>query len=101
MRILLAAVLLFARSIAAPVVAAGLTNKQQEVLSKQRQPYATDIDPLRDCDLPTCNWGSCAGALRYSMRNTPNSCIKSFHSLDERRLVNSLPTISSSVRAVC
>jgi hypothetical protein len=50
-------------------------------ISKQQPPCATDIDPLRDCDLPTCNCGFCAGALRYSMHYHSKTCIKSFHSL--------------------
>lgn len=81
MRVPLATLLLFARSIAAPIAAMGKIDNQQEVLSKQQKAYAIDIDPLWDCDLPTCNWGPCAGALKYSMRHSTKTCIKSFHSL--------------------
>ena len=78
MRILITALLLCVGSIAAT----GQTNNQQEVLSSKQQPfYASNIDPLWDCDLPNCKWGACAGALRYSMHHAPNTCIKSLHSL--------------------
>jgi hypothetical protein len=81
MRILLATLLLLASSIATPTAPKGQIANQQEVLSKHQPFYASNIDPLSDCDLPNCNWGSCAGALRYSMRHSPNTCIKSLHSL--------------------
>lgn len=81
MRLLLATLLLFDRSIAAPIAVTGKIDNQQQVLSTQQKPCATGLDPLWDCDLPTCNWGLCAGALKYSMRHSTKTCIKSFHSL--------------------
>jgi len=81
MHILLVILLLLASSIATPTVTKEQINDQQEVLPKHRPFYANGIDPLWDCDLPNCNWGSCAGALRYSIRHSPNTCIKSLHSL--------------------
>jgi len=81
MRILLATLLLFASSIAAPLAPKAHITNQQEILSKHQPFYANDIDPSWDCDLPTCNWGRCAGALRYSMRHSTKTCIKSIYSL--------------------
>ena len=81
MHILLVILLLLASGIATPTVTKEQITDQQEVLPKHRPFYANGIDPLWDCDLPNCNWGSCAGALRYSIRHSPNTCIKSLHSL--------------------
>ena len=80
-RILLVTLLLFASSIATSAFPKGQITDQQEVLSKHGPFYASNIDPLWDCDLPNCNWGLCAGALRCSMRHSPKTCIKSLHSL--------------------
>jgi hypothetical protein len=81
MQLFFATLMLFAGSIVAPIAVTGKTNNQQQVLSKQQKTYANDIDPFWDCDLPTCQWGPCEGALRYSMRHASKTCIKSFHSL--------------------
>lgn len=81
MRINLATLLLFAASIAALLAPKAQITNHQEVLSKHRAFYANDIDPLWDCDLPTCNWGRCAGAIKYSMRHFTKTCIRSLYSL--------------------
>ncbi|KAM0709924.1 hypothetical protein Q7P35_003967 [Cladosporium inversicolor] len=81
MRIPVATLLLLAGSIAAPIDPKPQVRNEQEVLTKLQPLCASDIDPLRDCDLPNSDWGLCAGALRYSMRYSPNTCIKSIQSL--------------------
>lgn len=81
MRILLVTLLLLANSNTTLAVPKGQVFDQQEAISKHRSFYANGIDPLWDCDLPDCNWGLCAGALKYSIRHSPNSCINSLHSL--------------------
>lgn len=77
MRIILATLLLFTASIAAPLTPKAQITNHQEVLSKHRAFYANDIDPLWDCVLPTCNWGRCAGAIKYSVRCSTKTCIRS------------------------